>query len=115
MTDVDKSIKRRINVLLEGILSDAKDSFPIIDNYLRFVSFLRSWKDSSKLFSSVTFSSGKRSSIFSVSMMIPRYVIILLGFTIFSGTNGIPRFEKTVIAGSRFIWQMFNAAGPAIK
>ena len=87
MTNVDKSIERRINFLPEGIIFEAKDSFPIIDKNLRFVSFLLSWKDSSKLFNSVTISSGKRTSIFPVSMIIPRYVMILLGFTTFSGAR----------------------------
>jgi len=82
--------KRQINVLPEGIIFDVNYSFPIIYNKFLFVSILRSWKDSSKLFNSVTFSSDKWNPIFSVSMIIPRYVMILLGFTILSGLTVSP-------------------------
>ena len=37
LTDVDKSIKRRRNVLPDGIIFDANDNLPIRDSNSRFV------------------------------------------------------------------------------
>ena len=101
VTDLDRSIRRHRKVLPESTIFETNANFPISDSGSRLMIFFETLNDFRSAVSSDRFSSGRRSSILSVSIIMPKYGSTVRGETTFSGASGIPRFSKTDRHSSR--------------
>ena len=85
---MDKSIKRPMKVLPDGITLAANESLPIRDKCSRFVHFLRPVQKSNNGINSSSFSEGRLTAIVIVSINMPRKTKLVVGPIIFSGARG---------------------------
>ena len=114
-TIILKSIRRCKKMQPAGTTLQANESLPTRESNWCFVHFFQVLNDCSSSNINDLHSSDMLAVIFSVSITIPKNVILVVGGTTFSSFTGALICWQRVSMDFRFCWHTRECGGPAVK